>query len=106
MSGKVLEVAAPCQLDFEIFDHAPLESNEVRIKTLYSGISAGTELTQYRGTTLFLHKRWDADNRLFLPDDAIALLAGRFARRFCTGFLRAAFCITGKCRSVFSERVL
>jgi threonine dehydrogenase-like Zn-dependent dehydrogenase len=45
----------------------------VRIKTLYSGISAGTELTQYRGTTPFLHKRWDADKRLFLPDETASL---------------------------------
>jgi threonine dehydrogenase-like Zn-dependent dehydrogenase len=73
MAGKLLVVAAPRQLDYEAFEHVPLQPNEVRIKTLYSGISAGTELTQYRGTTPFLHKRWDADKRLFLPDETTSL---------------------------------
>ena len=34
---------------------------DVRIRTLYSGISAGTELAAYRGTSPYLHKRWDAE---------------------------------------------
>jgi threonine dehydrogenase-like Zn-dependent dehydrogenase len=42
----------------------------VRLRTLYSGISAGTELTAYRGSNPYLHKRWDAEHRLFLPTDS------------------------------------
>lgn len=38
---------------------------EVRLRTLYSGISAGTELTAYRGSNPYLSKRWDAELRLF-----------------------------------------
>jgi 2-desacetyl-2-hydroxyethyl bacteriochlorophyllide A dehydrogenase len=38
---------------------------EVLIETLYSGISAGTELTAYRGTNPYLHRRWDPARRLF-----------------------------------------
>jgi threonine dehydrogenase-like Zn-dependent dehydrogenase len=45
-----------------------LQPNEVRIRTLFSGISAGTELTAYRGTNPYLHKRWDQPTRLFLDD--------------------------------------
>ena len=41
----------------------------VRVRTLYSGISAGTELTAYRGSNVYLNKRWDADRRLFVPGD-------------------------------------
>lgn len=37
----------------------------VRVRTLSSGISAGTELTAYRGTNPYLHKHWDAESRLF-----------------------------------------
>jgi threonine dehydrogenase-like Zn-dependent dehydrogenase len=40
----------------------------VRVRTLYSGISAGTELTQYRGSSPYLHKQWDAQRRLFVED--------------------------------------
>jgi 2-desacetyl-2-hydroxyethyl bacteriochlorophyllide A dehydrogenase len=41
----------------------------VRVRTLYSGISAGTELTAYRGSNVYLNKRWDAGRRLFVPGD-------------------------------------
>jgi threonine dehydrogenase-like Zn-dependent dehydrogenase len=44
----------------------PLNAVEVRLRTLYSGISAGTELTAYRGSNPYLAKRWDAHRRLFL----------------------------------------
>lgn len=47
-------------------DSRPLEADEVRIHTLYSGISAGTELTAYRGSNPYLTKRWDEDRRLFV----------------------------------------
>lgn len=47
-------------------DSRPLESDEVRISTLYSGISAGTELTAYRGTNAYMNKKWDDELRLFV----------------------------------------
>src|SRR5215213_444516 len=66
--GKLLVLNAPRQLDYQIYDDLPLKPDEVRIKTLYSGISAGTELTFYRGTNPYLSKRWDTDKRLFLSE--------------------------------------
>ncbi len=48
----------------------PLRADEVRVQTFYSGISAGTELTTYRNTNPYLHKRWDPAARLFVPDAA------------------------------------
>ncbi|MFD1149080.1 zinc-dependent alcohol dehydrogenase [Saccharothrix hoggarensis] len=45
----------------------PLTATGVRVRTLYSGISAGTELTQYRGTNAHFTKTWDPDVRLFVP---------------------------------------
>jgi len=65
--GKMLVLDAPRQVAYEPLPHEPLAPGEVRIRTLYSGISAGTELTQYRGTSPFLHKRWDVERRLFVP---------------------------------------
>jgi 2-desacetyl-2-hydroxyethyl bacteriochlorophyllide A dehydrogenase len=41
----------------------------VRARTLYSGISAGTELTAYLGSNPYLHRRWDPDRRLFVPGE-------------------------------------
>lgn len=47
-------------------EQPPLGADEVRLGTVYSGISAGTELTAYRGTNPYLNKRWDAERRLFV----------------------------------------
>ncbi|MCA1662133.1 MAG: zinc-binding alcohol dehydrogenase, partial [Novosphingobium sp.] len=63
---KALILEAPRKLAFEESADPPLDANEVRIRTLYSGISAGTELTQYRGTNPFMNHRFDEARRLFV----------------------------------------
>jgi len=60
-----LLLEAPMKLAFEPLTLAPLGPEEVRIRTLHSGVSAGTELSQYRGTNPFMHVQWDANLRLF-----------------------------------------
>jgi threonine dehydrogenase-like Zn-dependent dehydrogenase len=55
-------------LAFEPLEHRALEPEEVRIRTLFSGVSAGTELSQYRGSNPFMNRRWDATSRLFFAD--------------------------------------
>lgn len=51
-------------------DHnKPIAPDEVLIRTLFSGISAGTELTAYRGTNPYLNRRWDNDSRLFVEGE-------------------------------------
>lgn len=42
---------------------------EALIETVYSGISAGTELTAYRGSNPYLSRQWDPERRLFVPDN-------------------------------------
>jgi threonine dehydrogenase-like Zn-dependent dehydrogenase len=42
---------------------------QVRVRTHYSGISAGTELAAYRGSSPHLHKAWDDERRLFKAPD-------------------------------------
>lgn len=66
--GKVFVLTAPRTPGYQTYDDPPLKPDEVRIRTLYSGISAGTELTLYRGTNPYLSKRWDEDRRLFLSE--------------------------------------
>ena len=41
-------------------------AGQVRVRTTFSGISAGTELTAYRGSNPYLNKTWDPDLRLFV----------------------------------------
>jgi threonine dehydrogenase-like Zn-dependent dehydrogenase len=68
--SRALILEAPRRLAFDDAPHAPLIGGEVRIATLFSGISAGTELTQYRGTSPFMGKHWDEAQRLFVEGEA------------------------------------
>jgi 2-desacetyl-2-hydroxyethyl bacteriochlorophyllide A dehydrogenase len=68
--GKLLVFSAPQQVDYLDYEDMPLKPDEVRIKTLYSGVSAGTELTFYRGTNPYLTRQWDTEKRLFLDADS------------------------------------
>ncbi|HJS18083.1 MAG TPA: zinc-binding dehydrogenase [Anaerolineales bacterium] len=68
--SEVLVFTEPRQIDFERAEDRPLEGKEIRVRTLYSGISAGTELTAYRGSNPYISKQWDAKKRLFLLSDS------------------------------------
>ena len=63
--GKVLALVEPKKLEFREYEEKALKAKEVRVKTLYSGISAGTELTSYRGFNPHLNKSWNSDLRIF-----------------------------------------
>src|SRR5688572_24554539 len=67
--GKVVVFTKPRTVGFESYEDQPLEPHEVRLRTLYSGISAGTELTAYRGSNPYLHKQWDPSRKLFIPTE-------------------------------------
>jgi threonine dehydrogenase-like Zn-dependent dehydrogenase len=64
--ATALILEAPRTLAFRTEPEPPLQPQEVRLRTLLSGVSAGTELTYYRGTNPFLEKRWDDKRRLFV----------------------------------------
>jgi len=63
----VVRFVAPGDVAVVEYPDPPLAPGSVRLETLYSGISAGTELTAYRGTNPYVHKRWDPWTRLFEP---------------------------------------
>src|SRR5215211_1064524 len=69
LMGAVLVFEAPYRIAIAEEAEPALGAGEVRLRTLFSGISAGTELTAYRGTNPYLHKRWDANRRLFVADE-------------------------------------
>ena len=71
--GNVLVFTQPKTVGFESYEDLPLGPHEVRLRTLYSGISAGTELTAYRGSNPYLHKQWDSTRKLFIPAEQPAL---------------------------------
>lgn len=63
----VVELVAPQTVAVRDYPTPEPASGEVLLRTLFSGISAGTEMTIYRGTNPYLEKRWDPDLAMFLP---------------------------------------
>lgn len=70
--GRRVQLDAPGTVTVAPYDDAAPGAGQVRIQTLYSGISAGTELTQYRGSNPHLLRRWDREHRLFADGPAPA----------------------------------
>lgn len=68
--GNLVRFSSPGKCEVVGFREPDLVRGEVRISTAYSGISAGTELTAYRGSNPYLSKHWDSDVRLFLDGDS------------------------------------
>jgi 2-desacetyl-2-hydroxyethyl bacteriochlorophyllide A dehydrogenase len=65
--GQVVRFTSPGVAEVVSEDRVVPGSDEVLVKTAYSGISAGTELTAYRGSNPYMSSEWDADRRLFRP---------------------------------------
>ena len=65
MTDKALALTAARKLAYEPIERLPPEPDQVVIETLFSGISAGTELSQYRGTSPFMNREWQSDLRVF-----------------------------------------
>jgi 2-desacetyl-2-hydroxyethyl bacteriochlorophyllide A dehydrogenase len=65
--GRLVRFASPGKAEVVDFDEQPVHAGEVLVQTLYSGISAGTELTMYRGSNPNLSSEWDPDQLLFVP---------------------------------------
>ncbi|QDC23434.1 zinc-binding alcohol dehydrogenase [Georgenia yuyongxinii] len=62
---EVVRFTAPRVVEVVPVPSAVLQPGQVRIRTIASGISAGTEMTAYRGTSPYLTSVWDPQLRLF-----------------------------------------
>jgi 2-desacetyl-2-hydroxyethyl bacteriochlorophyllide A dehydrogenase len=74
--GQVLVFEGPRRIGFIEEEVAAPGAGEVLVRTLYSGISAGTELTAYRGTNPYLTRTWNPAQRLFTQADQEGYPAG------------------------------
>jgi 2-desacetyl-2-hydroxyethyl bacteriochlorophyllide A dehydrogenase len=68
VAGLAVTFSGPHQAEIGEIEDESVGPDDVRLRTLFSGISSGTELTAYRGSNPYLHKRWDGDRRLFVSD--------------------------------------
>lgn len=62
-----VQFTAPGTVELVPEERPVLEEGTVRVQTLFSGVSAGTELTAFRGSNVYLERQWDPDTRLFTP---------------------------------------
>ncbi|NJP53621.1 zinc-binding alcohol dehydrogenase [Streptomyces sp. SBST2-5] len=62
---RVVQFTGPRQVEVAEHRSQPLPDGHLRVRTRFSGISAGTELTAYRGTNPYLTRTWDPGARLF-----------------------------------------
>ena len=67
---RSLGIEQPFEACITGYDEGPPAPGQVRLDTLYSGLSAGTELTIYKGTNPYLHARWDGARGVFVPGEA------------------------------------
>ncbi len=67
--GRLVRFASPRKAEVVDFEDPSPDPGEVLLETVYSGISAGTELTVYRGTNPYMSSEWDARRRLFVPGE-------------------------------------
>jgi 2-desacetyl-2-hydroxyethyl bacteriochlorophyllide A dehydrogenase len=62
---QAVSFVAPRTVSVVETEAQPLLPGTVRVRTWYSGISAGTELTAYRGSNPYLRRGWDPRSRAF-----------------------------------------
>ncbi len=71
--ARAVRFVSPRTVDIAEYDDPRPGPGEILLETLFSGISAGTELTAYRGSNPHLSKRWEPERRLFLDDSQVTL---------------------------------
>lgn len=59
----------PRKLELREYKDGPLGPRDVRLASVLSGISHGTEMNLYRGTAPFAEKHFDREHRLFMPNE-------------------------------------
>lgn len=69
IGGRTVQVTESGEVECVRYEPAPLDAGRVRIRTVRSAISSGTEMTFYgrAATNVYLHKRWNEELRIFEP---------------------------------------
>jgi hypothetical protein len=67
---RSLGVAQPGEMFVHGYDEGPPAAGQFRVDTLFTGFSAGTELTFLKGSNPYLNARWDPQYGLFRAGEA------------------------------------
>ena len=65
---KTVVITKPGEVQIVTEEREPLQDGDFFVETIYSGISAGTELTFFLGTNPKQSEGWDTEHRLFRGD--------------------------------------
>lgn len=66
---RTLGVAEPGRPAYFCYEEEPPQDGEFRVDTVFSGLSAGTELTFVKGSNPYLHASWDAEHGVFVDGE-------------------------------------
>ena len=69
---RSLGIERPGQAYLHGYDEGPPGDGQVRLQTLYTGFSAGTELTFVKNSNPYFHARWDAGRGVFVDGEPSA----------------------------------
>lgn len=69
VGGRTVQIVDTGEVECYVYDPAPLADGQVRVRTIRSAVSPGTEMTFYGrdASNVYLHKRWNQELRLFEP---------------------------------------
>ena len=67
IGGRTVQIVTSGEVECATYDPAPLRDGFVRVQTVRTAISPGTEMTLYgrNASNVYLHKRWNEELRLF-----------------------------------------
>ena len=63
---RTIGIAGPGRPAIFSYEEKPPADGEFRVDTLFTGLSAGTELTFVKGTNPYLHASWDGERGVFV----------------------------------------
>lgn len=69
--AKAAFITGPQKVEIRDYRVGVISENEIKIKTLFTGFSSGTEMNIYRGTAPFYRKKFNRDLHLFLESNEV-----------------------------------
>ncbi len=71
IGGRTVQIVPSGAVECERYVPGPLADGDVRVRTVRSAISPGTEMTFFgkNASNVYLHKRWNEELRLFEPGE-------------------------------------
>ena len=67
--SKMLVAVEPRVAGFKEYTDRPIQEDEIKCKVLYAAPKHGTEVTEFRASSVHVKERYDSEWQLFVPRD-------------------------------------